>query len=60
MSIPPVSSLSAVFGVQQAQNQGVPKHKPGATQQATDTVSLSPAALAHLQGGDADHDGDSH
>jgi len=60
MSIPPISSLSSVFGVQQSQNQGVPKQKSGSTQEATDTVSLSPAALAHLGGADADGDGDGH
>ncbi len=60
MSINPVSNVSALFGVQQSQNQPSPKPKSSSTQEPTDTVQLSPQALAHLQGGDADHDGDSH
>jgi hypothetical protein len=58
MSISPVSNLNALFGSQAVQP---PAQKPGASNQPTDTVQLSPAALAHLKAasGDADHDGDS-
>ena len=59
MSIAPVSSVSAVYGSEPVQNQAVPK-KPTPTQSPTDSVQLSPAALAHLKGADADGDGDGH
>jgi hypothetical protein len=61
MSISPISNVSAIYGAQQTQNQGVAKQKSGSTQPPADTVQLSAAAQAHLSGaGDADHDGDSH
>ena len=60
MSITPVSQTTPVATLQQTQNSGLPKPKSNASQNPTDTVQLSPAALAHLKGGDADHDGDSH
>lgn len=61
MSISPVSNVSAIYGAQQTQNQGVPKQKSGSAQESVDSVQLSPAAQAHLSGaGDVDHDGDSH
>ena len=56
MSITPVSHVSSI-------NQEAPTQassaKAGPSKPATDTVHLSPAALAHLKGGDVDHDGDS-
>jgi hypothetical protein len=57
MSITPVSNLFSI-------NQGAPTQPSsakgaGPSKPATDTVHLSPAALAHLKGGDKDHDGDS-
>lgn len=60
MSISPVSNVNAVYGSQQVQNQGAPSQKPKAAETPTDTVQLSPAALAHLKGADADGDGDGH
>ena len=60
MSINPVSNVSMLYGSQQVQNQGTPNKKPGTSQTPTDTVALSPAALAHLKGADADGDGDGH
>ncbi len=57
MSINPVSSVSALFGVQQSQNQTSSKPKSNSTQEPTDTVQLSPQALAHLKGADGDGDG---
>jgi len=60
MSISPVSSLAAVLGLHSTQNQGSPKQKASSTQEPTDTVQLSPQALAHLKGADADGDGDGH
>ena len=59
MSIPPVSPVSPVNRSQTVQNQPSKSNKPGSTESPTDTVQLSPAALAHLQSGDQDHDGDS-
>ena len=60
MTISPVSRVSAIHGSQNVQNQGSSNKKSESQDPATDTVHLSPAALAHLQGGDQDHDGDSH
>lgn len=60
MSISPVSSVSAVYGSQTVQNQTPASKKPTSSDQPADTVQLSSAALAHLQGGDADGDGDGH
>jgi hypothetical protein len=60
MSISPVSSVSAVYASQQAQNRGPANQKSKAAETPTDTVQLSPAALAHLKGADADGDGDGH
>ena len=57
MSINPVSNVSALFGVQQAQNQSSPKPKSTSTHEPTDTVQLSPQALAHIGGHDGDGDG---
>ena len=59
MTINPVSNINSVSGSQQFQNQA-PNQKPKASQTPTDTVHLSPAALAHLKGADADGDGDGH
>ncbi len=59
MSISPVSPVSAIYGSQPLQNQPPAGKKAGASEAATDTVQLSQAALAHLQAGDKDHDGDS-
>jgi hypothetical protein len=56
MSIQPVSQLNALLGTQQVQNQAGASH----SQQPVDTVQLSPAAQAHLAGGDTDGDGDGH
>jgi len=58
MSISPLSNVNALFGSTGTQQ---PAQKPGSSQPPTDTVQLSPAALAHLKAasGDADHDGDS-
>ncbi|HLK47206.1 MAG TPA: hypothetical protein VKT49_03675 [Bryobacteraceae bacterium] len=58
MTISPVSNVGLLQGSQQAQNQKPPK--PNGSQTPTDTVQLSPAALAHLKGADADGDGDGH
>lgn len=60
MSISPVSPISAIYGSQPSQNQAPAGKKPAASETITDSVQLSPAALAQLQGGDKDHDGDSH
>ena len=60
MSITPVSQTTPIATLQHAQNSGAPKQKSSSSQNPTDTVELSPAAQAHLKGGDADHDGDSH
>lgn len=60
MSISPVSPVSPVYRSQTVQNQAPAGKKPGSSATPTDTVELSPAALAHLQAGDQDHDGDSH
>lgn len=60
MSISPISNVTPVHNSQTVQNQKAATTSSGASEPATDTVHLSPAAQAHLQGGDADHDGDSH
>lgn len=60
MSITPVSQTTPVSQLQQTQNSGLPKQKSTGSQNPTDTVQLSPAALAHLKGADADGDGDGH
>jgi hypothetical protein len=50
----------AIYGLQQVQNPPSPSPKPGSSPNPVDSFHLSPAALAHLQGGgDANHDGDS-
>jgi hypothetical protein len=56
MSITPVSRVSPINQeppTQTSSGKGASPSHP-----ATDTVHLSPAALAHLKGGDVDHDGD--
>lgn len=58
MSINPVSKVSALFGVEHSQNQTSSKPKSSSTHEPADTVQLSPQALAHLKGADADGDGD--
>ena len=60
MSISPVSNVSMVYGSQQAQNLNLPPKKANSSETPTDTVQLSPQALAHLKGADADGDGDRH
>jgi hypothetical protein len=60
MSINPVSNVSALLGSQHAQNQGSSPKKPSSSETPTDTVHLSSAALAHLNGADTDGDGDGH
>ena len=57
MSITPVSNLFSIK--QDAPAQASSTKGAGPSKPATDTVHLSPAALAHLKGGDKDHDGDS-
>jgi hypothetical protein len=59
--VAPVSNISAVLSSQGAQsNAPAGKKSSSSSEQATDTVTLSPAAQAHMQSGDVDHDGDSH
>jgi hypothetical protein len=58
MVVSPISNLNSV-----SEAQGVPAQSPitknaAAPEQPADKVQLSPAAMAHLNGGDADHDGD--
>jgi hypothetical protein len=61
-------SMSVLNSVAAAVSQAQPKEAtpvPTATQPASaslqnDTVTLSPAAQKASQGGDVDHDGDSH
>ena len=60
MTISPVSGITPLNNSQTVRNQAGSTKASGSSQNNTDTVQLSPAALAHLQGGDADHDGDSH
>ena len=60
MTVNPVSNVNSVSGSQQLQNHGKPNQKPKPSENPTDTVHLSPAALAHLKGADADGDGDGH
>lgn len=56
----PISSASAAYHSNAAQNTPAPKTPapPTPSPQQQDSVHLSAAALA--QSGDADHDGDSH
>jgi len=58
MNISPVSNVSLLPGSPQVPNQK--QQKPNASETPTDTVHLSPAAVAHLKGADADGDGDGH
>ena len=60
MSISPVSNVNATHGNQNVQTPTPTSKKPATSEPAKDTVQLSQAALQHLQGGDKDHDGDSH
>ena len=60
MSISPVSNGSQLYASQQVQNQAPANQKSKKAETPTDTVHLSPAALAHLKGADADGDGDGH
>ena len=60
MSISPVSNVSMVYGSQQAPNANLPHKKANSSENPTDTVQLSPQALAHLKGADGDGDGDRH
>ena len=57
-SISSVINASSIYAYEAQQN--TPKQKPVQTQNPTDVVQLSHAALAALGGGgDTDHDGDS-
>jgi len=56
MTISPHSSISSILP--QPTQSSAPAAKPQSP--PADTVQLSSAAAAHLKGGDADHDGDSH
>jgi len=60
MSISPVSGVGATHEVNPAAHNPPPNKQAGSTNPPTDTIQLSKAAQAHLQGGDKDHDGDSH
>jgi hypothetical protein len=58
MTVNSISKVGPVDATQTAKN--APRSKPP-QKPAQDSVQLSPAALAALNGaGDADHDGDSH
>jgi len=58
--ISPVSSHSAETAAPHSAPQPKPQQASSAAPaQPTDTVQLSPKALAHASG-DVDHDGDSH
>ncbi|HXP85074.1 MAG TPA: hypothetical protein VN841_10155 [Bryobacteraceae bacterium] len=59
MSISGVSSSQSASATQAAQQQAAQKAALQAAQQKSDTVQLSATAQKALQGGDADHDGDS-
>lgn len=60
MTISPISGVSAVHNSETVQQQKGSTNKSRAAERVTDTVHLSPAAHARLEGGDTDHDGDSH
>jgi hypothetical protein len=58
MTVSPVSNINAVYGAQGVQGQAPVSKKAASSEQPTDTVHLSPAAVAHLKRADADGDGD--
>jgi len=58
MMISPVSNTNSVHGPQGVQGQAPVSKKAASSEQPTDTVHLSPAAVARLKGKDADGDGD--
>ena len=60
MGISPISSQAAVYAAQGAQSSSKASQSAAPAEQAADTVKLSKAALAHLQGADADGDHDGH
>ncbi len=60
LSINPVSNVSAFSAITNTQNQPVTRQNSNSPDAPVDTVQLSSAAQAHLNGGDVDHDGDSH
>ena len=61
MSISPINNASSVYAAQAAQSAPAPKSTQSQPAAAQDTVHLSKAAQAAIQGGaDADHDGDGH
>jgi len=51
MTVSPVTGLNSVQPTQAAQNQ--PPASTTSAQQPTDTLQLSPTAMAQLKGGDA-------
>ena len=61
MSISPINNASSVYATQAAQSTTPPKPAQSQSTAVQDTVHLSKAAQAAIQGGaDADHDGDGH
>jgi hypothetical protein len=60
MTIAPISNQYPVNGAQGVQSQTLASKSAASSQPPADTIQLSPAAKAQLQGGDVDHDGDRH
>lgn len=55
-----ISPLSNVNRPQEVQGPAPSSKGQSSSQQPSDTVKLSPAAMAHLNGADTDGDGDGH
>ena len=52
MSIGAVAGVDAIYESQRANDQENPKRRPKRSQTATDSIELSPDALAYLNSGD--------
>ena len=60
MMVSPLSNVNSAYQPQAVQSQAPSSKTQASSQQSADTVHLSPAAMAHLKGADADGDGDGH
>jgi len=60
MMVSPLSNVNSVYQPQGIQSQAPSGKSQASSEQSADTVHLSPTAMAHLKGADADGDGDGH
>jgi len=60
MSIGAVAGVDPIYGSHQANDQRNPKRRPKPSPAVTDSVQLSPDALAYLSSADDEAEGDGH